>query len=427
MIPTFLFLLLLIATSAVFSGSEIAVFSISQARVRSLVDQGRSGADDLAELKANPDRLLVTILIGNNVANIATASVATWLATETFGSAGVGIATGAVTLVVLLFGEIAPKSFAAANAVQISLLAAPMLRWLSRILFFLVVPLEALTRTLVPRGARKGGAITEADIRKLTQMGHMAGVIEAHERELIERAFLLDTTQAWDVMVPRVDVFAWSDDLRLDDIADELGSVPYSRIPVYGESLDDVTGVLYVRDAYEALLGGGGARTLGSVAREPFFVPGSVSLVELLGEFQARRMHLCIVVDEYGGTDGLATLEDLLEELVGEIVDEVDVPEEMIVRVSQNEVIVDGSTDLRDINRYFGTAFLPVAEHRSLNGYLLHELGRVPEDQEVVERDDVRIEVVEATDTQVTRARLTRDPSGSGHGDRRGGRRAADA
>jgi CBS domain containing-hemolysin-like protein len=417
-------LLVLLLLSAFFSGSEIALFSVPQARARALADEGRRGSGALAELRSQPDRLLITILIGNNVVNIAAASIATFEATRAFGSAGVGLATGAVTLLVLFFGEITPKSFASSHAVTFSLFAAPIVLGLSRALFFLVIPLEHLTRLFVPRGAgRSAPGVTEMEIRRLTQMGHLAGAIEEHERQLIERAFLMDTTRAWEVMTPRVDIFAWPQDRTVDDLAPELGSVPYSRIPVYDESLDDITGVLYLRDAFEALVEGRGATTLADLAREPFVVPGSVTLVELLREFQARRVHVGVVVDEYGGTDGLVTLEDILEELVGEIVDEVDVPEETIIRISREEALVDGSADLRDINDVFGTD-LPVAEHRSLNGYLLEELGRVPRPHETVERQGLRMEVLGSTDTQVTRVRLVR--AGTRRSER-GGRSTVDA
>lgn len=407
MIGTILLFLVLLALSGFFSGSEIALFSISQARARALADEGRAGAASLVAMKSTPDRLLVTILVGNNVVNIAAASLATWLTTRAMGSAGVGVATGIVTVLVLFFGEITPKSYAAANPARLSLIAAPILQFLSRVLFFLVGPLASLTRKMVPRKGRRGGhGVTEAEIRRMTQMGHVAGVIEEHEREIIERTFLLDTTRAWEVMVPRVDVFAWEAERSLLQIMDELGRVPFSRIPVYRESLDDIVGVLYLRDAYQALIAGRDDLTLGELAREPFFVPETLTLVELLGEFQARRIHLGIVVDEYGGTDGLITLEDILEELVGDIVDEVDVPEQSMVRVDRNQVLVDGSTDLREINQYFHTT-LPAVEHRSLNGYLLEELGEVPQAGETLRREDLLIEVLGATETQVTRARVT--------------------
>lgn len=407
MIGTLLLFLVLLVLSGFFSGSEIACFSVSQARARAMADEGRKGSAALVALKSTPDRLLITILIGNNVANIGAASLATFIATRAVGSAGVGLATGIVTLLVLFFGEILPKSLFSAHADRTALLAAPVLQALSKALFFLVTPLAALTRRMVPRGSRRGGQrVSEGEIRKLTQMGHVSGTIEEHERELIERTFLLDTTRAWEVMVPRVDVFAWPDDLTLGEIADELAEVPYSRIPVYADSLDDVTGILYVRDAYRALVAGRSGVSLDELAREPFFVPETLTLIEVLGQFQAQRVHMGLVVDEYGGTDGLVTLEDVLEELVGDIVDEVDVPEERFIRVGRHEALVDGSTDLRRINEHFGTS-LPAVEHRSLNGYLLEEMGEVPRAGEVIDRGEVRVEVLGATDTQVTRARVT--------------------
>ncbi len=407
MIGTILLLALLLVLSGFFSGAEIALFSVSPARARALLEEKHRGATALFELKASPDRMLVTILIGNNIANISAAAVATYTATQIFGSAGVGVATGVMTLLVLFFGEIAPKSFAVANAVAISLFAAPILLALSRILFFLVIPLESLARAMLPEGAGGVETVTEGEIRIMTRMGHQAGEIEEHERRLVERAFALDRTQVWKVMTPRVDMFAWQDSLRLADIETELRRVPHSRIPVYGESPDDVTGVLYLRDAYEALVSGLHEAELRELARPPLFVPGSVPLIELFRDFQKGRVHLGLVVDEHGGIDGLVTLEDILEELVGEIEDETDVPDETILPIGRDVILVRGSADLRDINRYFHTAF-PVQEHRSLNGYLLNEFGRVPEPREAIEREGVRVEVLRATETQVTRARLTR-------------------
>ena len=208
-------------------------------------------------------------------------------------------------------------------------------------------------------------------------------------------------------MTPRVDIFAWNSSLTLQEIVGELEAVPYSRVPVYNESMDDISGILYVREAYETYVAGRTMTTLAQLAREPLFVPGSLPLTRLLRQFQVRRMHMGIVADEFGGTDGLVTLEDILEELVGEIVDETDVAEEPLVRISRTEVVAPGAIDLREINYAFNVA-LPQLEHRSLNGFILEELGHVPRAGESVERAGVRIDILEASDTQVTRARLTK-------------------
>ncbi len=410
MIGTAVLLVFLLVMSGFFSGVEIAFFSISQTRARSLAEEGKRGANALVRLKANPERLLITILIGNNVANIGAASVATYAATQLFGSAGVGLATGVMTLLVLFFGEITPKSFAVSNSMRLSLGAAPVIETLQRALSPLVRPLERITRWILPKAKDGSGGVSEMEIRRLSQMAYLSGMIDERERRLIEQAFLLDTTKARDAMTPRVEIFAWPETLTVGEIADELRSLPYSRIPVYEDTVDRITGVVHLRDLYQAISSGRRLSTLRELAREPFVVPEMMPLSRLLEEFQNRRIHLGIVVDEYGGTDGLITLEDILEELVGEIHDEVDVPEEQIVRLGRNKILVDASAELRDINHFFNTAF-PVDEHRSLNGYLLNELGRVPERGETTEREGVRIEVLGASDTQITQCRLVRLPA----------------
>ena len=410
MIGTALLLALLLAVSGFFSGAEIAFFSISQTRARSLAEEGNRGANALVRLKANPERLLITILIGNNVANIGAASVATYAATQLFGSVGVGLATGVMTLLVLFFGEIAPKSFAVSNSMRLSLSAAPIIETLQRALSPLVSPLERITRWILPQAKDGSGGVSEMEIRRLSQMAYLSGMIDERERRLIEQAFLLDTTKARDAMTPRVEIFAWPETLTVGEIADELRSLPYSRIPIYEDTVDMITGVVHMRDLYQAISSGRRLSTLRELAREPFVVPEMMPLSTLLEEFQNRRIHLGIVVDEYGGTDGLITLEDILEELVGEIHDEMDVPEEQIVRLGRNKILVDASAELRDINHFFNTAF-PIDEHRSLNGYLLNELGRVPEGGETIEREGVRIEVLGASDTQITHCRLVRLPA----------------
>ena len=407
MLPIGLLLLIAFALSAIFTIAELAVFTLGDSRVRTLVDEGFRGAPSLARLRQRPRRAQVLLRLGDAVSDATAALLAGLFGLLLWGTPGlIAGAALAVGLIVVL-GELFPMSVVSTHGVRIALSISPALDIVCRVLGPV---LDVLGRLAGPAGLRNGnGAASEAatEIRQLTDLGHTEGVIEEHERQLVERAFQLDETKAWDIMTPRVDMFAWPDSLTLAEIAPQLRSVPYSRVPVYGESVDDITGVLYIRDAYQALLSGQRDVRLIELAREPLVVPGSVPLTKLLRDFQTRRIHLAIVVDEYGGTDGLVTLEDVLEELVGEIVDEMDVAEEVITRVSRNEIIAAGDADLREINHAFNTSF-PQLEHRSLNGYLLEELGRVPAPGEVLERDGIRIEVLEATETQVLRARLRR-------------------
>jgi putative hemolysin len=406
MLTVAILLILAILASAFFTAAELAIFFPSEARVRALSDHNVRGARALAQLRVRPERTLVLLRLADTVADVSAGALTAYIAFLEWEILGLALAVGAVSFLVLYLGELVPMGLAANQGRRLALTVAPTLLLVTRVLSPLLLLLARLARIRTERRTTVSN-ITETEIRQLTALGHTEGEIEEHERELIERAFRLDQTKAWEIMMPRVDIFAWQDSKRLSEIAPELAAVPHSRVPVYGESIDDITGVLYLRDAYHALLSGRRGSTLRELAREPLVVPGSLPLTKLLREFQSRRIHLAIIVDEYGGTDGLVTLEDVLEELVGEIVDETDVAEDTIVRISAAEILAPGDADLRDINQVFGTE-LPQVEHRSLNGYLLEELGRVPAAGEQIERDGVLIEVMEATETQVTRARLRR-------------------
>lgn len=394
---------LAIVLSAVFSAAELAVFLPGEGRVRTLADQNVSGAAALVQLRARPERILVLLRLADALSDVSAGAIAAYIAFQQWQLLGLALAIGSAALLVLYFGELIPLGVAANHGLAIALAIAPVLLILTRVLSPLLIVLSRLSRIR----PEQRDAVTEAEIRQLAALGHTAGQIEAHERELIERAFRLDDTKTWEIMIPRVDIFAWQDAKRLAEIVPELSTVRYSRVPVYGESIDDITGVLYLRDVYQALISGQRDVELSVLAREPLVVPASLPLSRLLRNFQNRRIHLAVVVDEYGGTDGVVTLEDVLEELVGEIVDETDVDEDAITRISRNEILAWGDADLREINHFFNTT-LPQLEHRSLNGYLLDELGRVPQPGERIERETILIEVMEATETQVTRARLRR-------------------
>lgn len=406
---------LAVILSAFFTTAELAIFSVSESRVRALADEGVRGSGAFARLRARPERILVLLRLCDTFADVSAGAIvayASWLQWE---AAGLTVALGAVAVLILYIGELIPIGMATNHGLRIALTLAPVLVPVTRILGPILGLISRLARIQPDARDLAGTGVTETEIRQLTALGHTEGAIEEHERELIERAFRLDETQVWDVMTPRVDIFAWADDLLLRDLVPELGAVRYSRVPVYHETIDNITGVLYLRDAYQALVSGQRDVALRSLARDPLLVPGSVTVTKLLRDFQNRRIHLAVVVDEYGGTDGLVTLEDVLEELVGEIVDEQDLAVEAITRISRTEVVVAGDAELREINHFFNTAF-PLIEHRTFNGYVLEELDRVPESGELFERDGISIEIIEATDTQVTRARLRRVAAGEASG-----------
>ena len=395
----------LIMVSAFMSASSTAVFSVGGSRLRTLVEEGFSGATDLSEVRTRAGTVQGILLLLGALSNLAVMGLLTGWATLRWGLQGFGAALVVGAFLVVTLGEILPRSVAARRSIRIGLAVAPLLIKLEKVVGPVLAPFFRLESYLARATGEDGTTKEEREVREITAIGQLEGVVGLEEHELVERAFRLDELSAWDVMTPRVSIFAWKDSLTLEEIVGDLETVPYSRVPVYGESVDDVTGILYLRDAYQAYIAGKGGTTLDALSRDPFFVPGSLPLTKLLKDFQARRIHLGIVADEFGGTDGLVTLEDLLEELVGEIEDETDLPEEPLIRISKTEVIADGALDLREINYSFNLS-LPQLEHRSLNGFIIEELGYVPEKGESLECHGVHIDVVDASETQVLRARI---------------------
>ena len=395
----------LILTGAVTAGGT-AVYSLSASRVRTLEEEGFRGANALARLREREELrtslTLLTIVLRLFVVGLGAAAAAASL-----GSLATLAALPVLIAVVLAVGQLVPAGVAARLPVRVALTAAPLLlpvEWLIRAAFG---PWIRLGDRVSGRSLEEPDEPDERVVQDMTRLGQEEGIVDVDEHLLVERAFRLDELTAWDVMTPRVDVVAWSDQLALGDIIEQLPTVPYSRVPLFHGSVDEVTGILYVREAYATYVSGDTDTALSRVAREPLFVPGSLSLSHLLRAFQTRHIHMAVVADEFGGTDGIVTLEDVVEELVGEIRDETDVAEQPIVRVSSDELLVDAGVDLRDINYALG-AELPHAVHRSLNGLILEEVGRVPEAGEVIERAGVEVEIVEATDTHVVRARVRR-------------------
>ncbi len=408
---------LLLLGSALLSASEAAVFSLTASSLRTLEDEGFRYAPRLAALRRDPGPLRATLLLLTTLLNVGTAGIVVADATLSAGVVGAVIALPATALAVYLLGEMMPRAAAVRRPVRLALASAPLLTALIRVFRPLVGPLARLEGLLSQLEREDGLTRKEREAMELTALGQEEGVVGVDEHLLVERAFRLDELTVRDVMTPRVDIFAWKDALTLGEVVERLDKVPYSRIPVYGDSVDEITGIVYAREIYHLCVEGQRDLPLREIGQEPYFVPASLSLTQLLRNFQARRLHLGIVADEFGGTDGLVTLEDVLEELVGEIVDETDVDEEPLIRVSRTEIVVDAAIDLREINHAFNVS-LPQLEYRSLNGLILEELGHVPAPGETIQQNGLRIEILEASETQVLRARLTKMPvSGKPEGD----------
>lgn len=407
---------LLLVLSALLTAANEAAFQLGPSRVRTLQDEGFHGAAALATVRADEPAVRWSVRIITQAANLAALAIATMSSVWTWGLTGPVPSAFVSIVVIIAAGEILPRAVAARHPVRLALWSAPVLLTAARWARTLTGPITRLEGRIA-NGNGNGLTNEHRELREIQEIGEEEGVLEESESRLVERAFRLDELTAWDVMVPRVDIFAWNEERRLQDVVEDLSNVPHSRVPVYRGSIDDITGIVYVRELYERFTRGDRDLRLREIARPPFFVPGSVSLAQLLQDFQASRVHMGIVADEFGGTDGLLTLEDVLEELVGEIRDETDVEEEEIVRISGASLECDAGVDVRDLEEVLAVS-LPKAEHRSLNGFILEELGHVPPEGETFERAGVRIDILEATDTQVVRARLTKVGAGvDGAGD----------
>jgi len=398
--------ILLVVLSALLTAAHEAAFQLGASRLRTLEEEGFQGAAALVEVRGYEATAHWSVRLITQAANLGALAIATLSSVWTWGETGPVPSAMVSVVVIILVGEILPRALAARHPVRLALWSAPVLLRVTRWSRTLAGPLTRLEMR-VGNGNHDGLTNEHRELRELQEIGEEEGVLEESENLLVERAFRLDELTAWDVMIPRVDIFAWNEERRLEDVIADLSTVPYSRVPVYRGSVDDITGIVYVREVYERFTSGEHDLRLGELARPPFFVPGSLSLVQLLQDFQASRVHMGIVADEFGGTDGLVTLEDVLEELVGEIRDETDVEEEAIVRISGASLECNAGVDVRDLEEALAVS-LPKAEHRSLNGFILEELGHVPPEGETFERAGVRIDILEATETQVVRARLTK-------------------
>jgi CBS domain containing-hemolysin-like protein len=386
--------------SAIVTAAESAVQSITESRVRTLVEEGFRGAEHLSQVRGELAAVGAAVLVSDMALNLTAVGFLTGEAAIRWGPWAILAAVPVSVVSVVVVSEALPRLIVSRQSIRLALLSSSFLLVLTGWLRPLIGPFVRMEEIL--EGTDDAD---QRELRELTELGRREGVVEEEEHELVERAFRMDELTAWDIMTPRVDVFAWPDSLTVGEVVPRLEAVPHSRVPVYRASIDHITGILYVREAYDAFVQGRPDVRLSALAREPFFVPGSLPLPQLLRDFQARRIHMGIVADEFGGTDGLVTLEDVIEELVGEIEDETDVTDYGIRLLSSDEAEAEGTVELKDVNDALDVA-LPQLEHRSLNGFILEELGRVPAAGETIDLPGLRIEIVDATETQVLRTRL---------------------
>ncbi len=401
----------LLVLSGIFSGSETALIALSMARVEALVQEKRPGAAALHELKKDPSRMLTAILIGNNLVNIAASAIATVIATREFGHAGPGIAVGLLTFFILIFGEITPKSLATRYPERISLVAAIPLLAFMRLTYPLVWLFSRFTNWIHRSiGGDGEPMVTESELIGMLGHGVAEGEIEDEERQIIERVFAFNDLKVRDVMTPKGKLFVLDAALTVSEALQLVVEQPYSRIPIYAENPDDIVSVIYLRDLLNAVAEGNTESRLETIAHKPLFVSQYQSLDELFEAFRRRSRHFAIVVDEYGDVRGVATLEDLLEEIVGEIYDESDLGISPLDKFTDDEMVVDGATELRVISNHFDIE-LPGKPTDTVSLWILQKLKVIPETGEKVMIDGLEVSISEASSRRIGTVRISRLPN----------------
>lgn len=373
--------------------------SLGKIRLIQMMEEKVRGANTINRLKQNPSKLLGTILVGNNLVNIAASSLATVLAIGYFGDAGAGIATGVITVLVLIFGEITPKAFAAQNSEKVSLLVA----WPVSILTYLLSPVVFIftyisgffIRLLGGKSSSLEPTITEEELKTIVNLSEVEGVIEDHEKAIICNVFDFRDQLIKDVMIPRTDMVAISINATYDDVINLVKTEQYSRYPVYSSRLDNIVGILNVKE----LLFYGNAKEnfdIKKYIKKPHHTFEYMKISKLFSEMKKRRTHMAIVLDEYGGTAGIVTIEDLLEEIVGDIADEYDLQAAEIETVQEGEYLVDGSTRIEQLNESIGTK-IESEHYDSIGGFIIGLIGRLPRQGEAVEHQNIKflIEIID--------------------------------
>ena len=376
----------LVALSAFFSSAETSLTTVNKVRLKTLEEQGNKRAKRVLQILENNGKMLSTILIGNNIVNIFASSLVTTFALDVFGSVAVGIASGVLTIVVLLFGEITPKTWAMINAEKISLAYSGVIKFLMIILTPVIFIIDKISIAIMwvlridPN--KKECAITERELKTYVDVSHEEGVIESEEREMIYNVFEFSDAVAKDIMIPRIDMVTAPIDCTYKDLIAIFKESMYTRIPVYENDNDNIIGLVNIKD----LIGLNNTRDfkIKDVLREAYYTYEFKKTADLLMEMRDCTMNVAFVLNEYGATVGMITMEDLLEEIVGEIRDEYDEDEaELIQEVDDNIYLVEGSMKLDDINDAIGTNF-DSEDYDSIGGLIIESLDRLPEDKESV-------------------------------------------
>jgi putative hemolysin len=405
-----LLLFILVALSALFSGAEIAFTSLSPAKVKTFKDDGRFASTAIYRLKARPETLLITILLGNNLCNIFATVVATVWGIRFFGNSAIGIVTGVLTFMILIFGEITPKTIAQKYAEGFSRLMAYPLLWLTVILmpinWLLVLFIHSLMKLFKAKNPIR--SMSEEELLALVDIGAREGVIEEHEQEFIENVLEFTDTNVEEIMTLEKDIESLPIDTTITEAMDYFVEHSHSRIPVYKESLDNILGIITVHDVLRLMQKATGITKLSEMKlSDPIVVPKTKSISRLFREFQKKRQHLAVVVNEHGETVGLVSLEDILEEIVGDIVDEQDREEKKVYKIAANQWEAQGGATIEEINEALDID-LAYPEHQTISLLVLEDLQRFPLKGEKINYENLIIQAKSMSHNKIEKVVITK-------------------
>jgi putative hemolysin len=398
-----------ILLSAFFSGSEVALLSITRSKVRTLLARGGKDAQALATLKRSPDHIIITVLIANTLVNVGAATIATTLAIEAFGSLGIGIATGVTVLLLLLVGEIGPKMLAVRFTEPVALSVARPILLLATILTPFLWIFDRLSRSMELTKAFAKPAITEEELKGWIELGQEEGALEKEEQEMLFNVLEFGDTTAREVMTPRVDVTLINERDSLVQAVAIFKETGFSRLPVFSGEKGNVTGLLNVKEVFPVALEQREGVSIRDLMHEPYFAPETAKIDDVLRELQKRKIHMGFVLDEYGEFAGIITVEDILEELVGEILDEFDHDEPEIQTVEPGVFLVNGQVRVWDANDRLGISLPLEGSYDTVGGLVTERLGNIPRRGDTVSIDGsgLSITVIQMIGRRVGRVKVT--------------------
>ena len=398
---------ILLLLSGIFSAAEIALISLSLSKMRQLVAENKPGAEHIKQLKEDPQRMLATILICNTLVNTGASAFATALAIRAFDSYALGIATGITTFLILIFGEIVPKTIAASHNEGMARTLAPLI-WvlsvlLSPILFVIDFFMGKLMKLL--RLKAKPTTISEEEIKSLIQAAEEEGSIKEIEKKMLHNIFEIDDTTVKEIMTPRTDVGQLDSSVSIEKAVQWIIKKQFSRVPVYEKTHDNIVGTIYVKELIPYLGTKKANQTISKVMKKPYFIPESKRISSLLRQFQKRKEHMPIVVDEHGSVTGIVTLEDILEEIVGEIMDETDTEGPNATQIDKKTWLVQGRAEIDEVNDLLKMGIVR-DNYDTFSGFVMKKMGKIPKENEDFEYKKFKITVLEVINNRISKAKV---------------------